>query len=295
MKEHDLINWIRSQGCVPTDWVGPGDDCAVITLAGRRLLVTTDQVLDGVHVQCAQCGPRAAGRKAMARGLSDIAAMAGLPTAVVATVAAPNAFTDADAQALYAGLREVADAFDCPLVGGDVSVWDGPVTISVTVLGEPGDIEPVCRSGAQADDALCVTGRLGGAWRNGRDLTFTPRIAEARALAGAADLHAMIDLSDGLGTDLRHLCAASGVGAEIDSRCIPIHADADLSAALGDGEDYELLFSLPGDQAERLIAEPPCETPIHRIGRCLAGSEIRLIGPNGQTEIMDARGWEHRS
>ena len=169
------------------------------------------------------------------------------------------------------------------------------MTISVTVLGATGGIEPVLRSGAVEGDALCVTARLGGAWRTGRDLTFTPRIAEARALAEGFDLHAMIDLSDGLGTDLRHLCGASGVGAEIDSRRIPVRADADLSGALGDGEDYELLFALPEDQAERLIARPLFETPVSCIGRCLGGSVIHLIGPDGLAEVMDARGWEHRS
>ena len=295
MKEHDLINWIRGQGRMPADWVGPGDDCAVIALDGARLLVTTDQMLDGVHVKLAEVGPQAAGRKAMARALSDIAAMAGLPTAAVATVAAPKSLTDTDAQAIYAGLRAAADEFDCPLTGGDVAVWDGALTISVTILGSPGDIEPVLRSGAVEGDALCVTGRLGGAWQAGRDLTFTPRIIEARALAEGFDLHAMIDLSDGLGTDLRHLCEASGVGAEIDSRRIPIHADSDLSGALGDGEDYELLFALPADQAERLAAGPPFETPVACIGQCVGGSAIQLIGPDGQAEPMDARGWEHRS
>jgi len=295
MRERDLIEWIRSQGCgaIPDRWVGPGDDCAIVTVGEHRVLITTDQVVDGVHVRVDRSGPRAAGRKALARNLSDVAAMAAQPLCATATVSLPKTFGDADAQAICEGLWDIGAQFNCPLVGGDVAVADGPLVVSVTVLARPDGIEPVLRSGAQPGDALCVTGELGGAWKTGRDLTFTPRIAAARALAQSCDLHAMIDLSDGLATDLRHLCAAAGVGAEVTAEAIPVHTDAGgLAEALGDGEDYELLFALPGDQADRLTADQPLDVHISRIGDIVAGDEVVLIGPDGR-RVMPQAGWEH--
>ncbi|MHC4562851.1 MAG: thiamine-phosphate kinase [Planctomycetota bacterium] len=295
MKEFELVEWICRQGAdLPAEWVGPGDDCAVVTVGDGRVLVTTDQVLDGVHLHVTKTGPKAAGRKALARNLSDIAAMAGEATCAVASVAMPKDFDQSAAEEIYHGLREIGDAFGCPVIGGDVAMWDKPLAVSVTVLGDPAGIEPVLRSGAVAGDALCVTGALGGAWKAGRDLTFTPRIAEARLLAQRFDLRAMIDLSDGLAADLPRLCRASGVGAELMSDCIPVHADAaDLMAALCDGEDYELLFALPADQADSLLADPPFETAVTKIGAVTAGTDIMLIAPDGQRRPMPAGGWEH--
>ena len=298
MNERELIEWIRRQdpSNLPTDWIGPGDDCAVVTLGDSRLLVTTDQVLDGVHIQLAEAGPRAAGRKALARNLSDIAAMAGEPLCAVASVAAPKSFSDADAQEVYVGLREIGDAFNCPVVGGDVAIWKDPLAISVTVMGRPGPTGPVLRSGAKPGDAVCVTGMLGAAWKTGRDLTFTPRIAEARALAERYDLHAMIDISDGLATDLWHLCTASRVGAELRADRIPIHPEADvLLSALCDGEDYELLFTLPAEQADMLLTKPPFETHVSRIGTIRGAGDIVLVEPDGSSQPLRPDGWEHRS
>jgi len=306
MRERDFIEWIRSQGAFDPSAVpvGPGDDAAVVTCGGEPVVVTTDQLLDGVHFVLAEHGPAAAGRKAMARSLSDIAAMAAAPLAAVATVALPTGFEQADAEALYCGLRAAGDALGCPVVGGDVAAWDGALAISVTAFGRPGGIEPVLRSGAEPGDAICVTGALGGAWRSGRDLSFTPRVVEARAMAAGSDLHAMIDLSDGLATDLGHLCVASGVGAEIRADAVPIHPDAalagpersPLAAALTDGEDYELLLALPADRADSLIAAPPFETPpITRIGTIVAGDTIVLVGADGSRRPIDEAGWEHHT
>ena len=296
MREHDLINWIRSQppldpSAVP---VGPGDDCAVIRLGDEQVLVTIDQVLDGVHFRLAASGAEAAGRKAMARNLSDIAAMAGEPTAATASVALPTGCDDDVAKDIYRGLRSLGEQFGCPLVGGDVAVWEGALAISVTVLGRPAGIEPVLRSGARPGDALCVTGQLGGAWQNGRDLTFTPRIEAARQLAARWDVHAMIDLSDGLATDLRHLCTASGVGAELATDAIPVHPDSDgLKGALCDGEDYELLFAVSPDDAEAIAAEGLVDVPVSRIGAVTEGGEVVLIDPDGRRSPLTSSGWEH--
>ncbi len=302
MKEHQFIDWIRSQSRfdpvkVP---VGPGDDCAVVSFSDDKLIVTTDQVLDGVHFILAEHGPTAAGRKAMARNLSDIAAMAAVPVAATATVALPRGICQEDVEAIYHGLRSVADQFDCPLVGGDVGAWDGALAISVTAFGRAGQGGTILRSGAAKGDAICVTGSLGGAWRGTRHLEFTPRIAEARTLAANYELHAMIDISDGLATDLGHLCESSGLGAEIESAAVPIHPevanlDDPLAAAISDGEDYELVFTLSADQADKLIAAQPLSVNLTRIGTMCETPGIVLIDPTGEREPMKVTGWEHQT
>ena len=297
MREFDFIEWIRSQGGVDAGVVpvGPGDDCAVVTFGRRRLVVTVDQVLDGVHFVLDEHGAGAAGRKAMARGLSDIAAMGALPFGAVASVALPKGLARSDAEAIYLGLRSVGDEFACPVVGGDVGAWAGPLAISVTAFGRTDGVEPVLRSGAAAGDAVCVTGSFGGAWRSGRHLAFTPRVREARLLASSYEVHAMIDVSDGLAADLTHVCVASGVGADLLAAAVPMHPDAGgLAAALGDGEDYELLFTLPEPAAETLLADAPLDVPVTRIGTITAGNTRRLLRPDGRAEELTAQGWEHQ-
>jgi len=302
MREREFIEWIRSRSdfdpaIVP---VGPGDDCAVVAFGGNpgapELLVTTDQTLDGVHFVLAEHGPAAAGRKAMARSLSDVAAMAALPFGAVATVALPKGASHTDGEAVYQGLRGLGDQFDCPLVGGDVAGWDGRLAISVTVFAAAAGVEPVLRSGARVGDAVCVTGSFGGAWRSRRHLAFTPRIREARVLAGEFKLRAMIDVSDGLSADLLHVCRASAVGAEITAEAVPAHPEApDIAAALDDGEDYELLFTLPVDQAKRLIEDQPLDVPVTRIGTIVAGRQLSLVWPDGRGDRLKGGGWEHET
>ncbi len=319
MREREFIDWIRSRSgfdpaAVP---VGPGDDCAIVTFGGagegEGILITTDQVLDGVHFVLAEHGAETVGRKAMSRSLSDIAAMAAKPIAAVAAVALPAGFERKQAEAIYLGLRASAEPFDCPVVGGDVACWDRPLAITVTVIGraagragvdQAGPISPVLRSGAKAGEAICVTGGLGGAWRSSRHLTFTPRIHEAIALADEYRLGAMIDISDGLATDLGHICAASGVGAEILAGGVPIHPDVmrrtgdqaeALRAALTDGEDYELLFTLPADQATALCAAQPTTVKVTRIGTVTSHAGLTLIHPDGRREELKTHGWEHET
>jgi thiamine-monophosphate kinase len=208
-------------------------------------------------------------------------------------------------------MRGLGDQFHCPVVGGDVGVWEGSLAISLSLLARPEGIIPVLRSGAKAGDALCVTGALGGAWRSSRQLAFTPRVREARALAGRYGLRAMIDLSDGLAGDLGHLCRASGVGAELRADLVPIHPDVftqlkldpsdpaarknekALQAALTDGEDYELLFTLPADRADRLLADQPLDVPVTRIGRIVEGTELVVTDPSGRRGPLPAGAWEH--
>ncbi|MFP3938082.1 MAG: thiamine-phosphate kinase [Phycisphaerae bacterium] len=301
MREDDFLEWIRSRGVsqpkrVP---VGPGDDCAVVGLGGERLVLTTDQLLCGVHFT-EDIEPRLVGRKAMNRGLSDVAAMAAVPVCAVATLAAPPDFPRESAEGVYTGLREAGDAFDCPLVGGDVAGWKGPLALSVTVAAAPGSTGWVLRSGAKVGDAVCVTGSFGGAWKGRRHLEFTPRIAEAKALAENYRLHSMIDVSDALSLDLWRICRSSGVGAELFASAVPVSDevpagdDAErLSAALGDGEDYELLFTLCEADANRLIEDNPLDVPVARVGRIIAEQNLALVDPDGGRRPATPTGWEH--
>ncbi len=274
--EFAFIEWLRrrtpSAGRVV---VGPGDDTAVLTWPGDApCLVTTDMLLDGSCFLLAEAGPRRVGRKAMAVNLSDIAAMAGRPVAAVVSVGLPRSGGRALAEELYLGLREVADAFDTAVVGGDTNSWDGPLVISVTLLGEATPPGPVRRSGAKPGDWLMATGSFGGSIR-GKHLDFTPRVREALALQAAVPLHAMIDVSDGLAADVWHLCEESGCGAVLRAADVPVDPAArqmadgksPLEHALGDGEDFELAFAVAPEDGRRLLAgQPAGGTPLAHLG-----------------------------
>ena len=287
--EFDFIDWLRKQQKV-TELVRvpAGDDMAVLQWPNDDLLlVGVDQVLDGRHFDSKVHSPRAIGRKVMNRNLSDCAAMACLPAAAVATVALPSGATMEYAKELYLGLREAADPFYCAIVGGDTASWSGPLVLTVTVMGRAAGIRPITRSGARAGDGIYVTGPLGGSIL-GRHMTFAPRIHEARQLASFRPLNtqgvsSMIDISDGLSRDLRHLTA----NAEIDSKLIPIHGDAEelsrkdgvssIEHALHDGEDHELLFTS--------ALRPPLGI---RVGTVTDSGGILLDG-----KPLPAKGWEH--
>ena len=240
----------------------------------------------------------------MARSLSDVAAMAALPMGAVGSVALPAGCTRQGAEAIYTGLRCMADEFDCPIAGGDIASWSdgaGRLQISVTVFARPagskGEIEPLLRSGARAGDYLCVTGRLGGAWHSDRHLTFTPRIRESIRLAGNHRIRSMIDISDGLAMDLHRLCEASGCGARITAENIPVHPDAGregiepLLAALGDGEDYELLFSTP--EGEKVCSQRLEAVEVTCIGTVTGETEITIQRADGSIEPLEKLGWDH--
>ncbi len=303
MREFELIDWIRSQSkldpvAVP---VGPGDDTAVLMCGLEKLLITVDQLLDGVHFKLAEHGPLNTGGKAMARSLSDIAAMAALPIGAVVTVAMPKGFSREDAEKLYTGMRKAGDKFRCPIVGGDLSAWDGALVITVTVFGRPAGIKPILRSGAKVGDAICVTGSFGGAWKSMRHLKFIPRVHEARILASRHEVHAMIDVSDGLAADLGHICDSSGVAAEVFADSVPVHPELKapasdptaLTAVLSDGEDYELLFTLPAAQAEQLLHDQPLTVRVSKIGTVVEGKGMTLVHPDGRREVMEPKGWVH--
>jgi thiamine-monophosphate kinase len=300
--EFAYIDWLRRRTPRATGvLVGPGDDCAVLRQPTRPLLVTTDMLLEGSCFRLAEAGPRRVGRKAIAVNLSDIAAMAGVPTAAVVSVGLPRAEGRELAEQLYLGMREVADAFNLPLVGGDTNSWDGPLSISVTVLGEATERGPVLRSGAKVGDWVMVTGPFGGSIL-GHHLDFMPRVREALSLHQVADLHAMIDVSDGLAKDLHHICEESRCGAVLYAEAIPItDAARDLAArdgrspldhTLADGEDFELVFTTSRVDGERLLKEQPVPgITVARIGEIVA--EGYWLQRAGSKEPLEPRGYEH--
>jgi len=300
--EFAFIDWLRARTSASARvLVGPGDDTAVIAPGSRSQLVTVDMLMDGTDFHLAEVGPRAAGRKAMAVNLSDIAAMAGIPTAAVASVALPSGHGRRLAEQLYLGLRDVADAFGVAIVGGDTNSWNHPLAISVTVLGEATERGPVLRRGAKPGDWLFVTGPLGGSIR-GKHLTVTPRVHEALRLHEAAELHAMIDISDGLAADLAHILEESRCGAVLDAKAIPISADAaelsltsgktPLQHALGDGEDFELLFAVSSADGERVLRDQPVPgITLSKVGECI---DFGLwLETDGVRTKLDPVGWVH--
>jgi thiamine-monophosphate kinase len=305
--EFALIDWIRQRErsrTAPSIKYGIGDDCAVLGVSPERdLLVTTDMLMDGRHFRLDRDGPEAVGYKAIAVNLSDIAAMAGVPRAVVVAVALPRREAVTVAQGIYSGMRQLAERFGVDLVGGDTNAWDGPLVVSVALLGETTTRGPVLRSGAKPGDAILVTGPLGGSLATGRHLRPEPRIAEALALHEAMPIHAMIDISDGLSSDLGHILEESGVGAVIDAESIPIHPDSHLMSrqdglpaldhALNDGEDFELCLTVSPDDAALLAASAHLPAKIYQVGSITDETGFWLRFADGRLVPVEPGGFDH--
>ena len=297
MNEFELIRRLtRDLPGHPSVVTGAGDDCAVLDvgLPDRFLLFKTDAVVEGIHF-AADTPPEKIGHKALARCLSDIAAMAGEPTAAVVTLALPREFNVERVEKIYAGLNALARRHGVAIVGGETTTNPERILISIALLGTVARDRCVRRTGAQAGDAIFVTGELGGSLA-GRHLEFEPRLAEARWLAGHFAIHAMLDVSDGLAGDLRHLLAAGQVGAELLTSAVPISRAARLQqrqessakppllAALTDGEDFELLFTVASRDAVPLLDAWKKEFPQLRL-TCIG----KITGTPGIT-LRDAGG-----
>lgn len=289
MRERELLQRIADRSATLPDTygqvlVGPGDDCAVIEASPHPLLLTTDHLVQHRHFDDALPIELVA-RKAIVRSVSDIAAMAGTPAWALATALLPVGYQPANE--LFDHMARFAREFGCPLVGGDIATLPpgtpGPISLTVTVGGHAR--KPILRSSARVGDHVYVTGPLGGSLVNHRHALATPRVGLAQQLA--EDIHAMIDLSDGLGMDAARVARASNVRLELDAAAIPIHPDAkDLNAALGDGEDYELLFTAPADAS--------IPDSINRIGRVTNGQPAAiLITSDGSQREVSAQGFEH--
>jgi thiamine-monophosphate kinase len=247
---------------------GVGDDCAVLRGEGCALLFKTDAVVEGAHFDAAT--PAALiGRKALARVLSDIAAMGGAPLAALVTLGLPPDESPRRLAAIYRGLEKIAREYNVALVGGETTRAK-ELFLSIALLGECRGVKPVLRSGARAGDFIFVTGRL-GATHARHHLTFTPRLAEGCWLARHGVATAMMDLSDGLGADLPRLGRASNLGYEIDPAAVPRSRGASLEAALNDGEDFELLFTVPPARAAWLKKKWPFATALRCMGTMRKG------------------------
>lgn len=249
--------------------VGIGDDAAV--LAGG-LVVAADMLVDGVHFRSGELGAHAAGRRAAAANLSDMAAMGARPICLMASLGLPAGFVEV--AALTAGIA----SHGVPVAGGDLS--SAPVlTLSLAAIGRAA--RPVLRSTGRPGDLLAVTGRLGGQAVSGYTAEVQPRIAEGIALAAVAT--AMIDLSDGLASDVARLAAASRTGAVVDLARLPLAAGASVEQAAAGGEDYELLAALP--------AGTEIPAGMTAVGMLVEEPGVVLRGAGGRA--VSLRGWEH--
>jgi thiamine-monophosphate kinase len=308
MNEFDLIHRLtRSLPANDSVVVGAGDDCAVLDLGlpDRLLLFKTDAVVQGIHFTL-ETPPEKIGHKALARCLSDIAAMAGTPNSALITLALPRDFDPAFVEKIYSGMDALARRHHVAIVGGETTTNPGRILISLALLGTVPRGKCILRSGAKSGDALFVTGELGGSL-SGKHLDFEPRLAEARWLADHFPIHAMIDLSDGLAGDLRHIVHASHVGAELLATSIPVSrasrlvaksegsAKPPLLAALTDGEDFELLFTVASRDAVPLLDAWKKHFPklkLSCVGKITAGAGITIRNKEGIRPLA-AHGYEH--
>jgi thiamine-monophosphate kinase len=256
-------------------------------------------LLDRVHFDLRQATLEQVGYKAMAVSLSDCAAMATIPVAAVVSVAMPKGFGTGELKRLHAGIIRAGERFGCALVGGDITAWRAkhPFAVNVAMLSRQADNEPVRRSGAKVGDCICVTGSLGGS-RSGRHLQFVPRVEEALKIAQTVKVNSMIDISDGLSSDLSRICRQSGMGAIIDAERIPVSDEAakakdPLSSALNDGEDFELLFTLSRRACKQLLDGWSEPVPITQIGEIVEGRKVRIRMPDDRLRALPAMGYDH--
>ena len=308
MNEFELIARLtRSLPSNKSVVTGPGDDCAVLDLGipDRLLLFKTDAVVEGVHFVTG-APPEKVGHKALGRCLSDIAAMAGTPTAALVTIGLPPGFEVSYVEAIYEGINALARKCDVAVVGGETTTNPERIWISIALLGWVPRGKGVLRSGAEAGDAIFVSGELGGSL-TGKHLEFEPRLREALWLASHFQVHAMLDISDGLAGDLRHILKASRVGAELFSSSIPISRAARLAvreessakpallAALTDGEDFELLFTVAGKDAVPVLDGWRKHFPkvsLTCIGKITAAEGITLRDKHG-ARPLNVHGYSH--
>lgn len=301
--EFDFIDWVSNQSqSRPEVLLGIGDDAAVLAQPpGRDWVTAVDVITEGVHFT-ETTPPALIGRKSLAINLSDLAAMAAEPVAAFIGIVLPKSRGRRYAEQVYRGIFEIAREYQVSIAGGDTNSWDGPLVLSVTLQGTVQRGGATLRSGARVGDWIFVTGSLGGSLESGRHLTFTPRIHEARELVDTYHVTAMLDLSDGLASDIRHLARRSEVGIRIEAESLPIHPDVSenlsqddrIQHALMDGEDFELLLTVSPEEGQRLErAGSIWGTNVTRIGVCTSEREI-LLQSGGVLVPMPEGGWTHQ-
>ncbi len=301
--EQSFLAYLRGRcRSLPQVTVGIGDDAAVIEPVTGQLIACTDQIVDGVDFLSDRHPLGDIGFKAMAINLSDIAAMGAVPTSALVTLTLPKANATRVAGDVYEGIFEAAKSFDFAIAGGDITTYDGPLAISVTMLGEVPHGGAWLRSGAEENQAILVSGAVGGSIR-GRHLRPTPRVELASRLRKLVTVTAAIDISDGLSIDLDRLLAKSGVGCELKIDTIPIHADAvELSKTSGrtpmehawsDGEDFELIVTMSQQDADRVLVEE-MGAALTQIGKTTSRTGIWKL-ENGRHERLSPQGYVHTS
>jgi thiamine-monophosphate kinase len=326
--ELGLIERIRARAgaAPPSTPLGIGDDAAVVaTPPSGRMLVSTDAYLEGIHFRLDFSSPDEIGAKAATGALSDIAAMGGRPTHLFLMLGAPPSTSVAVIDGLVSGLCAVASRHGAHLAGGDTISSPERILIGLTALGAPAGAGPITRAGARPGDALLVTGALGGSLAGLEILAGAPdraadpaaaaallrhrapvpRVAEAALLVERFHPTAMIDVSDGLASEVAHLAAASGVGFRVDLAAIPVHGGAravaallgrdPLAFALGSGEEYELLFTAPPGEAAAIARELPLETgtPAAVIGEATASRALVVRDAAGREVPLSPAGFRH--
>jgi thiamine-monophosphate kinase len=302
-----------------------GDDCAVLRpAAGMDVLLTTDTQEEGVHFRRDWASPEDIGWRCLAVNVSDIAAMGGSPLGAVVALSLPATLDVAFLEALYDGMHAVARRYDCPVIGGNISQRADTLSVTITVAGQVPCGQSVYRSGAQVGDEIWVTGDLGGAKAGLEVLSHPqavvglhtaavlsryrrpqPRLYEAQFLRQHARLHSLLDISDGLSSDLRHVCEASGVGAELQATAIPISEDVrqiaqalqvePLQFALHGGEDFELCLTAPPGSIGGIQAAftQQFHCALVRVGTIQPGHAVQLRLPQGGLMPLPARGYDH--
>jgi thiamine-monophosphate kinase len=309
LKEKSLVERIRRAAATQGQRAsqGIGDDCAVLPLPrGHEALVTTDFSLEDVHFRREWHPPDSVGHRCLARGLSDIAAMGGIPRAAFLSLALPDELPQSWVDKFIAGLLKLAAQFSVPLAGGDTAQSPSGILADIVVLGSVPAGKAILRSGARPGDFLYVTGTLGSAaaalnqLRDGKKLRPRshpkhfypePRVAVGQFLREKKLASAMIDISDGLSTDLGHVCEESGTGAVVYAEALPVAGGkVGLTLALHGGDEYELLFTAG---PERRIPKQIAGMPVTRIGEILSGKYMRLATADGKTQPLKPAGWEH--
>lgn len=324
--EHELIARIRKAvgGPAGATLVGIGDDAAVYEPAGDLELLTCDAFVEDVHFRRSFAPLRAIGAKFIVSNVSDVAAMGGFPARAVVSLGVPEDMSAADVDELYAGMLDAAARYGVEIVGGDVVASPGGLLASVAMIGTVGRERVVTRAGAVVGDAILATGRFGASEAGLRALSHgleeaglvraatrrhlepVARIAEAQAFLDVATPHAMIDVSDGLASEVRHLADESGVGMRVRKDRIPVAPEAveigrllgvdPLELALGSGEEFELLVTIPASEAERTIEHVCAVTgsDVTCIGEVVERSEgCIMVGPGGDAEPLPRVGYEH--
>ena len=309
MKEFALIESLRPLlHTNPQTLVGVGDDCAVLDVGipDRLLLFKTDAVVENVHFTC-DAGWERIGRKAISRCLSDIAAMAGVPISALVTLGLPLYFEPDKVKKIYVGLNERAAEFDVSISGGETVKSEKGVFLSISMLGWIPRNRLLLRCNMQVNDAVFVTGELGGSLKE-KHLDFSPRIKEAQWLAENFEIHALMDVSDGLAGDLRRLMDASEKGVQLLAEAIPVSRRAKeaareecgggsaLTRALSDGEDFELLFTVSASIAVELLDKWKIHFPqlnLSCIGKVIPEKVIKLFSRKMGLTNLDCHGYDH--